>query len=145
MDSFESIKTLIDEFAQDESDKLDIPFELNNKERSRIHEYVSELGLVSESISIKGSSNKKMCVYCKLDKLKSITKEDIEFFIRYTKLPIPINEPEYIEYYIDLFDKMYNSRELWTLFNEERHNYMTSPYINQIEKEILKYFELNDE
>ena len=62
MDSFESIKTLIDEFAQSGIDKLDIPFELNNKERSRIHEYVSEIGLVSESISIKGSTNKKICV-----------------------------------------------------------------------------------
>jgi hypothetical protein len=45
-----------------------------------------------------------------------ITKTHIDLFIKYSKIPIPINDPQHIHYYIDLFDQQYNSKAQFELF-----------------------------
>lgn len=48
----------------------------------------------------------------------SITRELIDFFSKYTSVPIPCNNPEYIDYYLRILSKYYDTN-LWTIFIDE--------------------------
>ena len=46
----------------------------------------------------------------------NLTDRHIDLFIKYSRIPIPINDPAHIEYYIDLFDEHYDSKAKFDIF-----------------------------
>lgn len=97
-----------------------IPYELTSVQRAEIHEYVRNKGLYTQSIIIPGSGYKKIRIIKSLAiKKESYIQEDIDFFVEYTNIPFPCTLPEYLPYYVDLFDPLYNTKYLWNLFLEE--------------------------
>jgi hypothetical protein len=110
--------------------------------------------LETETIKIEGVQDKKKILIKKKEitlvdnKISNINCEQIDWFIKYSKLPIPINSPEHIDYYIKLFEPFYsNSHELYYdyFLNDIKSigfNKMKSD-INYIKNEILKLFNSN--
>jgi hypothetical protein len=47
-----------------------------------------------------------------------LSKSQINFFLRYSKVPVPVNDPELFQYYVDLLDKHYNINEELKIFKE---------------------------
>ena len=47
-----------------------------------------------------------------------LTRKHVDLFIRYTKLPIPVNDQKHFEYYIDLFDEYYDSKRQYKIFKD---------------------------
>ena len=45
-----------------------------------------------------------------------LTRKNVDLFIRYTKLPIPINDTKHFEYYINLFNEYYDSKRKYETF-----------------------------
>ena len=73
-DGLKHIFDLIDRFTSlQDSNTVDIDFDLTNKQRSFVHEYAQNLGFLTESIPIKGSMNKKIRVYRKTPGEKRLT------------------------------------------------------------------------
>lgn len=138
------IFALIDAFSDNSDHTLEIPFELNKKERITIHDYIQKKGLFSLSTSV-GFQLKTITVYREqiIDSL--LTVDDVLFFIRYTSIPIAIKSVETIEYYIQLFDHFYPTMELWQLFNKERLKLKLKSLIFDVRDKILSYFDSNAE
>lgn len=43
-------------------------------------------------------------------KREIITSDLIKYYSKYSSIPIPINNPEYLEYYVNILDKYYNAK-----------------------------------
>jgi hypothetical protein len=71
--------------------------------------------LETETIKIEGIQDKKKILIKKKKEItfdniiSNINCEQIDWFIKYSKLPIPINSPEHIDYYIKLFEPFYSN------------------------------------
>lgn len=62
-----------------------------------------------------------------------ITREMIDFFVKFTSIPIPSTNPEYIDYYLQVLSKYYDTN-MWNIFVDEIKNYG----INRIRHECGK-------
>ena len=89
---------------------------IGNLDRFQIHEYVeTNTNLITQTIVINGMNGKKKLMIKKKDLTEfsiidlKLNVEQVEFFIKYSKLPIPINSPEHIEYYISLLKPYYKT------------------------------------
>lgn len=93
--------------------------------------------LIAKSVGVEGINVKKKVVIEKISdkntKQVKITKEQIELFIKYSKLPIPINLQENFKYYIDLFEPYYDIE----IFNYFINDIKTIRY-GQIKSDISK-------
>lgn len=114
------------------SDHLEyvLPIELSSKQRVEIHEYAKCAGLYSESILSKGSEKKKIIIrrHPKLlesdntdgkIKKKIMGEESIIQYVKLAGLKISCCRPEYIEYYVKLYNSLYGTIDSWKLFCEE--------------------------
>ncbi len=46
----------------------------------------------------------------------NLTEKHVDLFIKYSRIPIPINDPVHFEYYINLFDEYYDSKAKFDIF-----------------------------
>lgn len=129
---------------------------LNNAERSVIHETVKNAGLVSKSVTIAGMREKQVEIFCPIQLAEQnlqtnnsfcITKEMVEFFISFSGIPIPSTNPKYIEYYLNLFAKYYDTN-LWQIFVDDVKLYglghMRSE-LNNVKTKIIESIRTNSE
>jgi len=136
-EDFKCIVSHIEKFAISTDDSYLIPFELTKQTRSNVHRYVNAhftgIGITSEGITLLGSANKKILLkrvlideLSKLNessnltpKMRKPTDDEINMFISYTNIPIPCHHFQHIEYFIELYDKMYGSIAKWKQFVQE--------------------------
>lgn len=96
---------------------------LNSAERAKVHEYCKNLGLLTKTLKIHGLIEKKIQIF-KFDPNSEavqsfeITHEMVDFFSRYSLVPLPTNNPQNVLYYVDEM-KDYYSCHLWDIFLEE--------------------------
>lgn len=178
---------IVDEFASTTfQQRFEIPFELTNKQRSAVHEYIKQKGLYSESIQLKGSSNKKIAV-CRHEQVEKKTKttimkhfdslsfdtdnkqatesasvedtpdtsdfssnlatrtENIDFFAQYTRAPFPCPSPDYVDYYVKLFDPFFDTVQMWDLFNKESKRLILRKEAADASRKIRDAFSQNKE
>lgn len=208
---------IVDDFSSGTLERFEIPFELTNKQRSAVHEYIKQKGLYSESIQLKGSANKKIAILrlkqsdektCAAPKpgskasgqgskhvhtgigtgkpkkehkivkseseasekhqpdvsdqdtipddaeLDVETKEDlnlasrtenIDFFAQYTRAPFPCASPDYVDYYVKLFDPFYDTVSMWELFLDESKRLILRKEAADASKKIRDAFAKNTE
>lgn len=122
------VKNDINNNSQNSYDMFEIPYELTNVQRMHIHSYIKLSELFSESIKIRGSKNKKIIVHRTPDsksmssamtKSEAPTPNDIKFFCRYMQIPLPTFELQYLDYFLDLYDGLYGTKQYWALFTAE--------------------------
>src|SRR5579872_1240120 len=122
------ILSYVKQFADDKlGDSYIIPFELTSKQRSIVHEYVKAnvTGVTTESIILKSSPNKMIrLIRCdsdlnNSDQMREPTTDEVDMFIRFSGAPIPCPHNEYISYFVNLYDSMFNTIDQWELFNKE--------------------------
>jgi hypothetical protein len=140
---------LVDNFAETKDvEVLEIPVELSKKQRSIIHDYIQQKGLFSESVQLKTSSNKKIIIHRSqvqmLQKEFSETIEGIDFFSQFSQIPIP-HFPEFVDYYIKLFDPFYDSITSWDLFKEESKILVLKKEASDTSKKIQEYIKQSNE
>ncbi|VBB18605.1 hypothetical protein YASMINEVIRUS_1068 [Yasminevirus sp. GU-2018] len=148
-----------------------IPFELSNKQRSVVHEHIKQRGCTSESVNLRGSANKKIMIHRSSEMNKPDTKqsetvssersvvsdgsgevaksgplpssEEIDVFANFVGAHFPCPFPEYVEYYIELFDRLYNTREMWELFQRERKVFAIKKEISDTMRKICAHMTSN--
>jgi hypothetical protein len=110
---------------------IGIPY--HNKIRAQIHQYVKELNLFSRSYEIKGGKGIKISKYEIKEVLDAIT---ISTFVDYSRIPIPLTNPELFEYYLNILDPYYEANDFFKLYMEEIKKYKNvgtfRNYINKI-------------
>jgi hypothetical protein len=119
-------------FAQSESgdsgDTMLLDHELTKKDRYTIHSYIESLDLYSESIALKGTSNKKICLHRHGERKdlseqnRAIDNEDVDCFSSNVGAPYPCTDPDMVEYFNDVFDPMFGTKAKWALFLSERRD-----------------------
>lgn len=152
---------IVDDFATETTNRCEIPHELTINQRSVVHEYIKQRGFYSESIQLKGSTNKKIAILRfknfdspVLSELKEasdfiiprnivIRTEDIAFFSKYTRTPFPCSSPDYVEYYVKLFDPFYDTVKMWELFKSESKTMNLRKEANDAANKIHEEFQTN--
>lgn len=137
----QKVFTMVDEFIDDiQNDHMVIHTLMTSKQRHDVHEYVKSKELLTKTIEIPGSQYKKIVVFRSADRMniddnvtilpnvsiesdiKSFDHNDISFFIDYTGIPIPVTDFASIDYFLDLYDDMYDAKNKWIQFiNESKH------------------------
>lgn len=129
---------------------------LKSNERSIYHEIIRQSGLTSESLnetSYSSGGNLKRIKIFLSEKTKennnkvTITREIVEFFSKMTGIPIPSNNPEYIEYYLKKLSKYY-STELWKYYVEELEEHgigWMRGEVNKVKTFIIEFIKNNEE
>ena len=146
------IYNLIDNFAISDSESEIILPELSSNIRSLIHQYIKNLNLYSESIIVKGSDNKKIRVMkfssdiLKKKEASNPRKQgNIDFFVKYTRSPFPSSDPIYLDYYINLFDPLYDTKVMWKIYEDEFYKLNIQQEASDASKKIRDVFEKNIE
>lgn len=119
---FETLRTQLLDFRASSRESIQINFELGRQERSQVHDMAKELGLFSSSHNHPQSTIK----YIIVSKFKESDDDNIKIddklintFVSWASVPIPVQLPEYLDYYLYLTDKYYNSKKLFALFMED--------------------------
>lgn len=115
------IKGEIIKFKDDDSSSLTIFDELTRTQRSDIHEFVKQLGLFSKSFNKSGSTVKYMII-SKLPSESDIFEIDstfIELFSSLSRIPIPVPLPDYVDYYLNLTDKYFDTLRQFNMFKSD--------------------------
>ena len=130
---------------------------LTAKERAILHTAVEQYhDITTTSIAVEGSKNKKIVISKKLHEKQpeittTLTPELIDLFIKFSRMPIPINSVEHVDYYISHLSKYYDEN-LYPLFLNEvklkqpygvAHKFKTEIYDTM--KKINEFINNNDE
>ncbi len=87
----------------------------SSKDRYRIYEIVNRLGLVAQSFMYPNSTNKYIVIKkTKLDEEydpNKITVDFVNFFVKYTEIPIPTNHPDHFEYFVEKLEKYFGCKK----------------------------------
>lgn len=140
--------TEIDEFCQDvKAGKLPVfcTKPLSSKHRAVIYDFVRSAHpeLDAESLLVNGMLEKKIMItpkhirktdepVSKLCAYTHMTAESINIFSGYTKVPIPVTNPAYFNYYMATLDKYFGCIEKQRLFEP----YIESRSLREIKNEI---------
>lgn len=158
-EDFAVIESHINMFANNDDDSLILPFELTNKERAYVHDYVNTklVGITSESVTLKCSSNKKIMlrrVKHNLDLYLAIqgktvmivpSSEEIDMFIHYSSCPIPCPFSEYLAHFIRVYDPLYDTIAKWNLFTTELQTLALKKEADTAMKQIKSHISNNIE
>lgn len=124
---------------------------ISSKDRYIIHTEVEKLGLFSKSKSDKNTIGKSIIIQ-KTSFEKSvehiITIDYVKFLSTYAIIPLPILSPEYLNYYLDLFDPYYDCKKMHELLlNELKTQTLIQfkKYIQNIIDKILETIKNNDD
>ncbi len=142
--NIESIYKRINEFITSNDTFIEIPeTELSTKQHSDVCEYLKSFG-IHKTVS-KEINDNKLIIYREQfqEFTKQITNRDIDFFAKYSKLPFPIHDPLYVDYYIELYDTLYGCKELWELFKKESKEFSLREEAGLTRKKIIESFEKN--
>ena len=149
MDS--SFETVLNDILSGKLDSFETK-PLNPKERSEIYEILKKYeNIIIESISINGSKLKKLIFKLKSENIiesQKITPELIDLFVKYSRIPIPINSTEHINYYLRYLDRYYNSIEFYELFKTSintKSEHTLKKEINDLHFKIIEYINSNVE
>lgn len=125
---------------------------LISTERSAVHEHCKKVGLISKTLHIHGIPEKKIEI-TKREKNKEqqkeflVTREMVDFFSRFSGVPIPTTNPDYVQYYLTELKNYYNC-QLWNGFIEDVKKYgfgkmkLDSLYVRA---KIIEYIKENKE
>lgn len=135
---------------------------MNGKQRLQIHMWVEVYDeLRTESEIVEGTEGLKRVGIFLNDKPGfeynsspskpiqfTMTKERVDFFNKFSKLPIPTNSPEHLDYYINLMDKYYNARSTYTNFEHDMQKIGYSQLksrINVVKSNIISSIKDNED
>ena len=133
----EIVEEFIVKFIKSGDNDVILPFEFNSKERKIVYEYLNEKGLYHTSIEMFGSDNKQIKI--SKSEFEEITNKDIEIFSKYSGLPIPFYNIDFIEYHLEQLELFYDASRKWEMFLSGRKNITIQ--INNIIDDVKKYVE----
>lgn len=129
---------------------------LDSTQRYQLYKLVETYNdLETKSISVEGICGKKKILIKKKNKvqpmisnqLNQLTSEHIDLFIKYSKLPIPINSPEHLEYYVNLIKPYYDTN----IYNDFIHDFKTIGFkqikldISKVKNQLINLLKSNNE
>lgn len=113
------LESEIEKFALDATKSTITLDNINSsKDRYRIYEIVKRLELIAESFMYPSSTNKYIIIK-KPNKesqqpdtydSNKTTVDFVNFFVKYTEIPIPTNHPDHFDYYVENLDRYFNSK-----------------------------------
>lgn len=101
---------IIKQFIESDKNTLTLSSVLSTKDRLLIHKLCEQIGIVSESIGENPHRFIKIKKVQLSENKKIYDKLSIKQFIKDFHLPIIITNNIYFEYFIDLYDKMYQTK-----------------------------------
>lgn len=113
----QEIFELIEKFKLSDEKELIIDTLLDNKQRGQVHEYCKKLSYSSETFI--HNLNKHIRIS---KSLKILNDEAINFFIKMSKIPIPVTKAEYMDYYLNVLAPYYKTHEMYTMFLRDIKN-----------------------
>ena len=139
-----------------------LPF--SSADRSKIHEAAKNMKLLTKTVSCVGITNKIIHISFNDPINSSINKSNnesineqneefilnidiVEMFIKYSRVPLPTNNPKYVSYYLKLFEK-YCKVKYWEIFinDVKTHNFLNvKNEINKVKRNIIDYIRNNEE
>lgn len=144
----EQIELIINDII---SGKLDIykTNPIDSKQRSEIYEFVKKYeDIYITSKLVNGTKLKILCITKADNKENNLTPELIDIFAKYSRIPIPINTVETIDYYLKHLDKYYDAYKKYELFKKEietKSSHKIHKEIKDLQLELIKYINNNDE
>lgn len=127
---------------------------LNSTQRAQVHEYGKNKKLDTMTICVPGLQTKKVIIYKNnnvvddyLEQKINITKEMITFFSDFSLIPIPVPNPEYLQYYLDNLKDFYNCN-MWEIFLNDVKKIGFKNLIHeslQVKIKIINYIKENNE
>jgi len=125
---------------------------LDSTQRYQLYKLIDKYdNLTKKTINVAGVVGKKIVIIEKISHKNitsnEITKEQVEFFIKYSKLPIPINLPENLEYYINLI-KPYYDTDIFNYFIDDLNTIgygQIKADISKVKNEIINSLKSNSE
>lgn len=121
-ENLEPIINIVNDFSKSPLTQLTIPYEMTNRQRSVIYDMAKELNIYAKSYELSNSKNKKMMLKkTPFETLSQIfpDRDEIDMFSRFSGIPFPCPIQEYIEYYINLYDELFNVKRLYDLFIDD--------------------------
>lgn len=116
----ESIKLKINAFKDSDETAFIIKDSLTKLQRKSIYEYTETEKLFSSSIMVGNTLNKNIVISkTLLEKGTNMDPYTIELFSKYSMVPIPVPLPEYMDYYMDMFEPYYGTRQFFNIFETE--------------------------
>ena len=138
----ESLKDQINAFKESNDAVFLIKKVLTRAQRKIIYEYAEEENLFSSSMMIDDTLNKYIAISKELlDMGQNMDPYTIEIFAKYSMIPLPVPVSEYMEYYMDLFEPYYGTRQYYDIFVKEFAKYRNvssyTQFINNLMKTIV--------
>jgi hypothetical protein len=139
-----SIINQLELFATSNEQIFKVP-PLDIEDRKLIHNWAEEHNFHSYS---KGIQPNRYIIIEKSERRYTINDCDIDYFIKEYKLPIPINKSPYIEYFLDLYEKDYQSKTKYHNFVDslkciQLTGYNLKTYKKYLLDKIVNYFKSN--
>jgi hypothetical protein len=143
--------TQIDEFIESYKNVIQIDNNISNKDRADLHEYCKKKGLFSRSITKEGTTQKIVIVTKNKPEIvvKNIIDDSVvDFFDTHSNVPIPVPKIEFIDYYLELFDPIFNCKRLYNLLISDVIKFGDlnglKREINKVTSEIYHHIEQSD-
>lgn len=113
----EKIEELLTTFQKSEDKDMMLPEPINDpKKRGQVHELVASRGLYSSTK--KGKKGSRWVMISKeITETESARSEvGIAEFSKLASIPIPVTLPDHLDYYLDIFDTLYQAEEKFRLY-----------------------------
>lgn len=120
-----------------------IPDKLTKKQRNKVHTYVQLCGYYTSTIDTNDHTKKRIEILLHPIITKKIDDSTIDFFIKYSHIPFPCLEPKYLNYYIKLFDKFYESEYQWNIFDKEQNLFDIKKEASHVTSLIIDHITMN--
>ena len=126
---------------------------ITNFERYLTYKYVeTNTDFITQTIDVEGTKGKKIIIIKKKDLTEfvmtdvKLNKEKIDFFIKYSKLPIPTNSQEHIEYYINLLKPYYKTEQYMDFLSDIEKYGFDGIKLDcvRLKNEIIQLFKSNE-
>lgn len=129
---------------------------ISSKERSICHEIAKQYNIITETITFPHSTDKFIVLKKegskenKKEEKHQIRVQDIEAFQKHSGISIPIPLPEYITYYIEIFDEYFDAKKKWEYYEDDLKNkFDNNPqkileHINTVCRKIIEDIQSND-
>lgn len=127
---------------------------LDSTERANVHEYCKNIALISTTVKIHGLTEKFIIIEKPnqsnqpiQSNQNKITHEAIDWFSRYSMIPIPTTNPDHINYYLTELKNYYDCKQ-WDPFVTELNNSGLSALkseANKIKFGIIQLIKNNEE
>ena len=114
-EALKAIQNDITQFSKSDLAELRIENMNSSKDRMRLYKFAQGLGLTAESHFYPDSTNKyfivKKGIVEKQYDPNALTVDFVNFFKKYTDIPIPTSHPDHFDYYVEELDQIYSSKK----------------------------------